>query len=50
LEGHPAWREKTARLRDAYVPWRRLMNLANPDCQRAVAQESELMLRFDWTE
>ena len=46
---HPAWREKTARLRDAYVPWRRLMNLANPDCHRAVAQGvGQLMLRFDW--
>jgi len=48
-KAHPAWREKTARLRDAYVPWRRLMNLANPDCQRAVAQGvRDLMLRFDW--
>jgi hypothetical protein len=48
-KAHPAWREKTARLRDAYVPWRRLMNLVNPDCQQAVAQGVQnLMTRFDW--
>jgi hypothetical protein len=46
---HPAWREKTVQLKDAYVPWRRLMNLANPECHRAVAQGvREMVMRFDW--
>lgn len=46
---HPAWREKTALLKDAYVPWRKLMNLADPDCHRAVVQGvRELLDRFDW--
>jgi hypothetical protein len=46
---HPAWREKTARLKDAHVDWRLLMNLANPDCQRAVLDGvHSLLKRFDW--
>lgn len=46
---HPEWREQTARLKDAHVDWRLLMNLANPDCQRAVAAGVRDMLkRFDW--
>ena len=46
---HPDWREKTALQADAYVPWRKLMNLFNPDCRRAVVQGvRELMARFDW--
>jgi hypothetical protein len=34
---HPEWREKTALGQDAHLDWRKLMNLANPDCARAVA-------------
>jgi glycosyl hydrolase family 10 len=46
---HPAWRERTATLRDAAVDWRLLMNLANPECRQAVAQGIRQMLaRFDW--
>jgi hypothetical protein len=46
---HPAWREKTALLQDAHLDWRRLMNLANPDCFRAVSKGvGELLGRFDW--
>jgi hypothetical protein len=46
---HPAWREKTARLKDAHVDWRQLMNLENPDCQRAVLDGvHSLLMRFDW--
>jgi hypothetical protein len=46
---HPEWREKTARLKDAHVDWRLLMNLVNPDCHRAVATAiRDMMLRFDW--
>ena len=46
---HPEWREKTARLKDAHVDWRLLMNLVNPDCHRAVAALiRDMMLRFDW--
>ena len=46
---HPEWREKTALLKDAQVDWRQLMNLVNPDCQRAVIKGVRRMLeRFDW--
>jgi hypothetical protein len=46
---HPEWREKTAKLKDAHVDWRQLMNLANPDCQNAVLDGvHELLERFDW--
>jgi hypothetical protein len=46
---HPEWREKTALLKDAHVDWRLLMNLVNPDCQRAVIAGVRSMLeRFDW--
>jgi hypothetical protein len=46
---HPAWREKTARLKDAHVDWRLLMNLSNPDCQSAVLDGVHSLLeRFDW--
>jgi len=46
---HPQWREKTALLQDAHLDWRRLMNLANRDCFRAVAEGVRaLMERFDW--
>jgi len=46
---HPKWREKTALLKDAYVPWRKLMNLADPDCERAAfAGIRKMMALFDW--
>ncbi|MGI8958621.1 MAG: hypothetical protein ACR2IV_02450 [Bryobacteraceae bacterium] len=46
---HPAWREKTALEQDAQLDWRKLMNLQNPDCHRAVAKEIGALLgRFDW--
>ncbi len=46
---HPEWREKTAILQDAQLDWRKLMNLANPDCGRVVAGGvASLLRRFDW--
>ena len=46
---HPEWREKTGLLQDAQLDWRKLMNLANRDCFRAVsAGVGELATRFDW--
>lgn len=46
---HPEWREKTALLQDAQLDWRKLMNLANPACARAVKTGIEnLAKRFDW--
>jgi hypothetical protein len=46
---HPEWREKTAVLQDAHLDWRKLMNLANRDCFRAVAGGVHgLIGRFDW--
>jgi hypothetical protein len=46
---HPEWREKTGLLQDAQLDWRKLMNLQNPDCVRAVRQGvGALMDRFDW--
>jgi hypothetical protein len=46
---HPNWREKTAVLQDAQLDWRKLMNLANRDCSRAVAAGvKNLIGRFDW--
>lgn len=46
---HPEWREKTALLQDAQLDWRKLMNLANPDCAREVKQGiARLMRRFQW--
>jgi hypothetical protein len=46
---HPEWREKTAVLQDAHLDWRKLMNLSNPDCVRAVSAGLESMIRrFDW--
>lgn len=48
-QAHPEWREKTALLQDAHLDWRRLMNLQNPDCRRAVsAGLRRLLTRFDW--
>lgn len=46
---HPEWREKTAVLQDAELDWRKLMNLSNRDCFRAVSQGVETLVeRFDW--
>jgi hypothetical protein len=46
---HPEWREQTAIGQDAHLDWRRLMNLQNRDCFRAVAAGIHaLMDRFDW--
>jgi hypothetical protein len=46
---HPAWREKTGVLQDAQLDWRKLMNLANRDCARAVsAGVHRLIGAFDW--
>ncbi len=48
-DAHPEWREKTAVLQDAQLDWRKLMNLTNRDCFRAVsAGVKQLMTRFDW--
>ncbi|MBI3665562.1 MAG: hypothetical protein HY236_04940 [Acidobacteria bacterium] len=48
-DDHPGWREKTAILQDAHLDWRKLMNLADPDCSRAVgAGLRALVARFDW--
>ena len=45
----PACREKTAILQDAQLDWRKLINLADPDCSRAVeAGVGALLRRFDW--
>ena len=48
-EDHPPWREKTAILQDAHLDWRKLINLADPDCSRSVeAGVAALLRRFDW--
>ncbi len=46
---HPEWREKTAVQQDAQLDWRKLMNLTNRDCFRAVSTGvRQLIGRFDW--
>jgi hypothetical protein len=46
---HPEWREKTALGQDAQLDWRKLMNLQEPACRKAVeAQVQGLLERFDW--
>ena len=46
---HPAWREQTALLQDAQLDWRKLMNLTNRECFRAVSAGVRALLdRFDW--
>ncbi|MGQ9917057.1 MAG: hypothetical protein ACUVS7_06545 [Bryobacteraceae bacterium] len=48
-EAHPEWREKTATGQDAHLDWRKLMNLVDPDCARAVEKGlRELLRRFNW--
>jgi len=46
---HPQWREKTAIGQDAHLDWRKLMNLADPDCSKAVETGLQALVgRFDW--
>ncbi len=46
---HPEWREKTARLSDAHVGWRFLMNLQNPQCLKAALDDlKSFLLANDW--
>lgn len=46
---HPEWREKTAVGQDAQLDWRKLMNLQNLDCRRAIEERvAKLIERFDW--
>ncbi|MBS1859954.1 MAG: hypothetical protein JST11_31585 [Acidobacteria bacterium] len=46
---HPEWREKTALGQDAHLDWRKLMNLRDADCFRAVSAGLRgLIARFDW--
>ncbi|HEX3879479.1 MAG TPA: hypothetical protein VHW24_20995 [Bryobacteraceae bacterium] len=46
---HPEWREKTAVQQDAQLDWRKLMNLTNRDCFRAVsAGVKDLISNFGW--
>jgi hypothetical protein len=46
---HPEWREKTGLQQDAQLDWRKLMNLTNRECFRAVATGvGKLVDRFDW--
>jgi len=48
-QDHPEWREKTATGQDAHLDWRKLMNLADPACDRAIhAGLDALVNRFDW--
>lgn len=46
---HPEWREKTAVLSDAHLDWRKLMNLQNPDCVKAIQSGlHRLISQFNW--
>jgi hypothetical protein len=46
---HPQWREKTALGQDAQLDWRKLMNLEDPECRKAVEELiAGLLNRFDW--
>ena len=48
-EDHAQWREKTAVLQDAQLDWRKLMNLANPECFAAAAVGVKALITgFDW--
>lgn len=48
-QDHPEWREKTALQQDAHLDWRKLMNLSNRDCFRAVESATHALIeRFDW--
>jgi hypothetical protein len=46
---HPEWREQTALEQDAQLDWRKLMNLQNRECARAVSKGvNQLLDRFSW--
>jgi hypothetical protein len=46
---HPEWREQTAMRQDAQLDWRKLMNLTNRECFRAVSAGVRASVdRFDW--
>ncbi len=46
---HPDCREKTATLQDAHLDWRKLINLADPECfSTAALQVETLVADFDW--
>lgn len=46
---HPEWREKTASGGDAYIDWRRLMALSNPEALKEIKKYTEAFIRsFDW--
>lgn len=46
---HPEWREKTGNGQDAQLDWRKLVNLHDPDCAKAVSKGiGEMLSRFDW--
>ena len=48
-ERNAGCREKTAALQDARLDWRKLINLAQPDCSRRVGEGiTGLLSRFDW--
>jgi hypothetical protein len=46
---YPAWREKTALLKDGKVGWRFLMNLADSRCrEKAFDDDEALLMKYDW--
>ncbi len=46
---HPEWREKTGNGQDAQLDWRKLVNLHDPNCAKAVAAGLQTLLtRFAW--
>jgi hypothetical protein len=48
-DDHPEWREKTALNKDAAVDWRRLMNLADPACEKEVRRGvRQMVMGLDW--
>jgi hypothetical protein len=48
-EQNPNCREQTAALQDARLDWRKLINLADPDCfSRAAAGVQDLLSGYDW--
>jgi len=48
-EKHPEWREKTAYLKDAYIDWRYLVNLADANCRNEVFRlMDDFLMKYDW--
>ncbi|MCM8712097.1 family 10 glycosylhydrolase [Clostridium sp. SYSU_GA19001] len=46
---HPEWREKTASGKDAFIDWRRLMALSNPEALEEIKKYTESFIKsFDW--